>query len=157
MAAEDPSLFSALIFLQAVAPLEGQSMYDQMGQGLRGDDPERVGYPFDPSEVPMPEILAALFGADLNEAQRRWLLDEISLDATPRAMLEEPVSRAGYDPALFRTAYVLAQRDPVLPPAWQRRFAERLGCAQIVEIDTPHEAFISHPGVLARALSGLLR
>ena len=156
MAAEDPFLFSDLIFLQTIAPKEGQTMHDQMGRGLHGEDPERVGYPFDPSNMPAPELYTALFGVDFNEEQLHWLLAEMAQDATPMALLEETVTRKGYDPALFRTVYVLAKRDPILPPVWQRRFAERLGCRQIVEIDTPHEAFISHPKLLADTLCALV-
>lgn len=156
MAAQDPTLFADLIFLQTVAPQEGQSMHQQMGGGLRGQDPERVGYPFDPAGKTQDELTTALFGVDLDGAQLRRLLTETAQDATPRAFLEEPVTRQGYDPGRFRTTYVVATRDPVLPPVWQRRFAERLGCARVVEIDTPHEAFISHPRLLADTLRDLV-
>jgi pimeloyl-ACP methyl ester carboxylesterase len=156
MAAEDPSLYSDLVFLQTSAPREGHTTLDQMGTGLHGQDPDRVGYPVDISKVSGPELFTALFGVDLDADQLRWLLAETAHDATPRALAEEPVSRKGYDPRLFQTVYVLAQRDPILPPDWQRRFAERLGCAQIVEIDTPHEAFISHPALLADTLRRLV-
>jgi pimeloyl-ACP methyl ester carboxylesterase len=152
MAAEDPSLFSELVFLQTSAPREGQTILDQMGTGLHGQDPDRVGYPVDLSKVSGPDLFTALFGVDLDPEQLRWLLAETAKDATPGALANEPVSRTGYDSTRFRTVYVLAKRDPILPPAWQRRFAERLGCARIVEIDTPHEAFISHPALLADTL-----
>src|SRR5262245_33291671 len=152
MAAEDPSLFSDLVFLQTSAPREGQTILDQMGTGLHGSDPERVGYPVDFAELAKPEGFTKMFGADLDAEQLRWLLAETGRDATPMALVAEPVSRIGYDPGRFRTVYVLAKRDPILPPEWQRRFAERLGCARIVEIDTPHEAFISHPALLADTL-----
>jgi pimeloyl-ACP methyl ester carboxylesterase len=156
MAADDPSLFSDLIFLQTTAPKEGQTQDAQMGSGLHGQDPECVGYPFDISKMSPPQISAALFGVDFNAEQLRWLLAEMAQDVMPKAFWEEPVTRKGYDPARFRTAYVLAKRDPVLPAAWQRRFAERLGCTRIVEIDTPHEAFISHPVLLADTLRTLI-
>ena len=157
MAAQDPSLFADLIFLQTVAPQEGQSMHDQMGGGIRGQDPDRVGYPFDPAVKTQAELTTALFGVDFDDEQLRLLLAETAQDVTPRPFLEEPVTRQGYDPGRFRTAYVVATRDPVLPPVWQRRFAERLGCARVVEIDTPHEAFISHPRLLAETLRNLIR
>ena len=156
MAADDAALFSQLIFLQTSAPKEGQSVLDLMGTGLHGEDPERVGYPADPTGRRSRERFAAFFGVDFTQEQLRWALDEMALDTTPNALVAEPVTRQGYEPALFRTAYVLAKRDPVLPPAWQRRFAERLGCTQIVELDTPHEPFISHPKLLAETLRALL-
>ncbi|HTV95875.1 MAG TPA: alpha/beta fold hydrolase [Steroidobacteraceae bacterium] len=156
MAAEDASLYCDLIFLQTIAPQEGQTVHDQMGLGRHGEDPERVGFPFDPATTPKAELYTALFGADLDGRQLRWLLAETAQDATPTSFSEEPITRQGYDPARFRTAYVLARRDPILPPKWQRRFAERLGCARTVEIDTPHEAFISHPALLADTLRALI-
>ena len=150
MAAEDPSLFGDLIFLQTTVPEEGQSQSDQTGSRLP-QDPER-----DISKMSRPQIFTALFGVDLSAEQLRWLLAETAQDDVPKALPEEPITRKGYDPACFRTSYVLAKRDPVLPPAWQRRFAERLGCVRIVEIDTPHEAFISHPKLLADTLRALV-
>jgi pimeloyl-ACP methyl ester carboxylesterase len=156
MAAEDPSLFSDLIYVQTIAPKEGQTNGDLMGTGLHGEDPERVGYPLDPARTPRDQFHKALFGVDFSAEQLRWLLSETAKDATPMALINEPVTRKGYDPARFRTAYVVAKRDPILPPAWQRLFAERLGCARIVEIDTPHEAFISHPKLLADTLRALV-
>jgi len=156
MAAQDPSLFSDLIYLQTSAPKEGQSIVDLMGTGLHGQDPERVGYPVNPTTTPKREFFTALFGVDFTPEQIKWVLREASQDSTPMAVAAEPVTRKGYDPARFRTAYVLAKRDPILPPAWQRRFAERLGCTRIVEIDTPHEPFISHPALLAQTLGELL-
>jgi pimeloyl-ACP methyl ester carboxylesterase len=157
MAAQDPSLFADLIFLQTVAPQEGQSMHEQMGSGLHGEDPDRLGQPFDPAGKTQAERFAAMFGVDFDDEQLRLLLAETAQDLTPPAFLDEPVTRQGYDPGRFRTSYVVATRDPVLPPAWQRRFAERLGCARVVEIDTPHEAFISHPRLLADTLRALIR
>jgi pimeloyl-ACP methyl ester carboxylesterase len=148
MAAEDASLFRDLIFLQTSAPREGQNILEQMY--------EQTGYQPKSRDASASARFRGLFGVDLNEDQLRWLLSHLGKDSTPRALAEEPISRRGYDPRHFRTSYVLAQRDPVLPPASQRLFAERLGCERIVEIDTPHEPFISHPTLMADTLLSLL-
>jgi len=39
-----------------------------------------------------------------------------------------------------------------LPPNWQRRFAEHLGCEELIEIDAPHEPFVSDAELLADVL-----
>jgi pimeloyl-ACP methyl ester carboxylesterase len=149
MAAQDPGLFRDLIFLQTSAPREGQTILEQMH--------EQTGFEPPSSERPNRERFRRLFGLDLNETQLRWLLGQLGKDATARALAYEPVTRHGYDPSRFHTSYVLAQRDPVLPPASQRLFAERLGAQRIVEIDTPHEPFISHPKLMAETLFSLLQ
>jgi pimeloyl-ACP methyl ester carboxylesterase len=148
MAAEDPGLFHDLIFLQTSAPREGQNVLEQMY--------EQTGFEPASREAAAQPGFRQLFGMDLNAEQLRWLRTEIRHDHTPRALAEEPVSRRGYDPQRFRTAYVLAKRDPVLPPASQRLFAERLGCQRIIEIDTPHLPFISHPKLTAETLLSLV-
>jgi pimeloyl-ACP methyl ester carboxylesterase len=148
MTAEDPSLFADLVYLQTSAPNEGQSIMQQMADiaGSTGQtDRSRMAR------------LRRLFGLDLSDEMLRWMVREASQDATVRALAEEPVSRAGYEPARLRTvAYVVAQRDPILPPEWQHRFAGRLGARQIVEIDTPHEPILSHPALMIDTLTSLL-
>ena len=146
MAAQDPALFADLIFLQTSAPLEGQTIMQQMA-GIAGAS----GKP-DRSRVAR---LRRLFGLELSEERLRWMVREASQDATPRALAEEPIDRLGFDSSRFRTTYVVALRDPILPPEWQRRFASRVG-ARTVEIDTPHEPFLSHPTLLIECLTPLL-
>lgn len=159
MATQDPSLFSHLIFLHSIAPQEGLTVYEQTGTSLHGEDPEWMGTLIDIGSIPASELDATLFphlfAPDLTRGQQVWLREHMQLDRTPRALLENPVSRCGYDPNRFCTAYVLAERDPVVPPDWQRRFAQRLGCERIIAIDTPHESFVSHPKVLAEVLRSL--
>jgi pimeloyl-ACP methyl ester carboxylesterase len=156
MAAADASLFSDLIYLQTSAPKEGQTIVDLMGDGLHGEDPERVGYALDFAKTPRREFYKTLFAVDFTPEQVDWAISEARQDQTPAALGIEPVTRKGYDPSLFRTAYILAKRDPLLPPVWQRRFAEQLGCARVIEIDTPHKPFISHPALLADTLRDLI-
>ncbi|TDV65757.1 alpha/beta fold hydrolase [Pseudomonas sp. LP_7_YM] len=154
MAVEDPSLYSQLIYLATSLPAEGQSIMQLLGTGLHGEDPEHVGYPIDPLASTPQALSAAMFGQDLSEVQLSWLLSEVAQDSTPPAVALEPVTRAGYQ-GLMPATYILTQRDNILPPLWQRRFAERAGAARIIEIDTPHEPFVSHPALLAEVLRRL--
>lgn len=151
MAARDPDLFSQLIYLATSLPEEGESVLAMMGTTLHGADPDHVGWPADPATLPPAEMAAAMFAPDLTPAQVEWLLGEVAQDVTPPAVATAAATRIGYDGHIPAT-YVVTLRDPILPPTWQRRFAERARCGTIVEIDTPHEPFVSHPGLLARTL-----
>ncbi|RRV13444.1 alpha/beta hydrolase [Stutzerimonas xanthomarina] len=151
MAVEDPTLYSRLIYLATALPDEGQSIMEMLGTSLHGEDPDHVGWPIDLASSTPEELSLAMFGQDLSEAQLAWLLGEVAQDSTPPAVAMEPATRAGYA-GLLPATYILTQRDNILPPPWQRRFAERAGCDDIIEIDTPHEPFISHPALLANIL-----
>lgn len=154
MAVEDPTLYSQLIYLATSLPAEGQTVMELLGTGLHGEDPDHVGYPIDPVTSSPEALSSAMFGQDLSEAQLRWLLSEVAQDSTPLAVAMEPAKRAGYA-GLLPSTFILTLRDNILPPRWQRRFAERAGAGRIIEIDTPHEPFVSHPALLADVLRSL--
>jgi pimeloyl-ACP methyl ester carboxylesterase len=155
MAADDPSLFSRLIYLTTSLPLEGESINQMMGTTIHGQDPNHVGFPLDPLTTSREDLAVAMFSPDLSSAQLTWLMGEVAQDKTPPALTIEPVTRKGYD-GKIPTVYILTLRDPILPPAWQRIFAERALCERVVEIDTPHEPFISHPRLLVETLGSIL-
>src|SRR5690606_10400238 len=125
-----------------------------LGTSLHGEDPDHVGYPIDPATSSPEALSIAMFGQDLSAAQLTWLLSEVAQDSTPSAVALEPATRAGYE-GLLPATYIITQRDNIPPPLWQRRFAERAGAGRIIEIDTPHEPFVSHPALLAEVLRGL--
>jgi pimeloyl-ACP methyl ester carboxylesterase len=152
MAVEDPALFSQLVYLTTAGPAEGQTIMQMMGASSRGAHPDQVGWPMDPATAAPDAMLQAMFGRDLDQEQLAWLLAEVAQDKTPPATHMEPVSRSGYLELGMKATYIVTLRDDILPPAWQRRFAQRLNCGDRVEIDTPHEPFISHPQLLASTL-----
>ncbi|MNT14997.1 hypothetical protein D3C72_1500270 [compost metagenome] len=55
---------------------------------------------------------------------------------------------------MIPASYILTQRDNILPVDWQRRFAQRAGAGEVIEIDTVHEPFVSHPQLLAEVVRG---
>lgn len=55
-------------------------------------------------------------------------------------------------PVPMPVSYVLCQRDTILPPEWQRRFAEAFGAERIVEIDAGHQPMNTRPQELAAIL-----
>jgi pimeloyl-ACP methyl ester carboxylesterase len=153
MAIQDEALFGHLCFLAAAVPAEGESIRDLMGAGVQVAD--RVGYPFDPATVSLAERLAVMAGPVLKGRVFDWALGEIQQDVTPPAIHAEPVTRPGF-PGKIPSTYIITLHDAILPPLWQRRFAERLGCPLIVELEAPHEPFLSHCAALAEALAQAL-
>jgi pimeloyl-ACP methyl ester carboxylesterase len=152
MAVENPTLFSHLIYLTTAGPAEGQTIMQMLGTSQQGTNPDEVGWPVDLATTSPEGLSRAIFGRDLSEEQLSWLLSEVAQDKTPPATQFEPVSRCGYVELGMKATYIVTLRDDILPPAWQRRFAERLNCGDRVEIDTPHEPFVSHPQLLASTL-----
>ncbi|WP_238475375.1 alpha/beta fold hydrolase [Sphingomonas cavernae] len=50
------------------------------------------------------------------------------------------------------STYVICERDGILPPEWQQRFAQRLHAQRIVHIDAGHQAMNTQPELLAELL-----
>ena len=94
---------------------------------------------------------AVLFGHSIAGAVLPRM--EISQDATPRCFATASISREGYA-GMIPASYILTQRDNILPVDWQRRFAQRAGAGEVIEIDTVHEPFVSHPQLLAEVVRG---
>lgn len=149
-----PQLYSRLIYLSCALPEEGQSIMELLGTGLHGESPEHVGWPLDPTKSTPQALAMAMFGQDLSEQTLDWLLSEISQDSTPPCVATESISRAGYSQTLPAT-YIITLRDNILPADWQRRFAQRAGASAVIEIDTAHEPFLSHPRLLAEIVRGM--
>lgn len=151
-----PQLFSHLVFLACALPDEGQSILQMLGSTLHGESPDHVGWPLDPVHSTPQAMAAAMFGQDLNQQTLKWLLSEVSQDMTPPCVATESISREGYA-GMISASYIITQRDNILPVDWQRRFAQRACATEVIEIDTAHEPFVSHPQLLADAVRGIER
>tara|TARA_R110002110_G_C13470525_1_gene720964 strand:+ start:81925 stop:82575 length:651 start_codon:yes stop_codon:yes gene_type:complete len=151
LADQAPGLFSHLIFVTACVPRLGESVMQTMGSGLRGLDPAVVGYPVDPATTDPFELMRAMFAPGLSDEDVQWLLQECSQDSWPMSLAVEPLA---VDLCNIRVpkSYIVTAADPILPPAWQGRFAERAGAANQLTLDAAHEVFLSHPVALADAL-----
>jgi pimeloyl-ACP methyl ester carboxylesterase len=145
-----PDLFSSACFLTTSIPQNGESIRDLFGTELRGVDQTRLGWPASP-EAGLESFFAAMFAPDMTPEQFDLVLKNALEDVWPACASAEAVYRSGF-PGSVNVSYVVTERDPILPPAWQGRFAERLGVARLYSIDTPHEPFITHPDLLADLL-----
>ena len=143
--------FDHVCYLAASMPTIGQSITEMMGTSLRGTDPTVIGWPVEGS---MAERFHAMFGPDIDPAVFAWMMSEIAQDVHPACLNSEAITRQSA-PGIA-TSYIAAQRDPILPPVWQGRFAERVSARDVYEIDSPHEPFLSHPDLLAELVVGRL-
>jgi hypothetical protein len=150
-----PDLFSSACFLSTSIPQNGESILDLFGRELRGVDPTRLGWPAS-REAGLEKFFAAMFAPDMTPEQFDVVLKNALEDFWPACASVEAVNRSEF-PGSVNVSYVVTERDPILPPAWQGRFAERLGVARLYSIDTPHEPFITHPDLLADLLVTVAR
>ncbi|WP_448646289.1 alpha/beta fold hydrolase [Pseudomonas mohnii] len=151
-----PQLFSHLVFLACALPDEGQSILQLLGSTLHGESPDHVGWPLDPVHSTPQAMAVAMFGQDLSPPTLEWLLGEVSQDTTPLCVATGSISREGYA-GMIPASYIITLRDNILPVHWQRRFAQRAGAEEVIEIDTAHEPFVSHPQLLAEVVRGFER
>lgn len=88
-----------------------------------------------------------MFTNGMTPEQRAFSLSVLIPDASGLAL--QAVDRSGLPGAIPRS-WVLTRRDRSLPPRQQRRFIENLGgVAEVIELDTCHNAMISRPDELA--------
>lgn len=151
MVQRQPELFRRLVYLSCCAPLPGQNILEMMGDGVQGANPDEVGWPLDPAvhgrEVQRP----IMFCNDMDEDRTRAFMARLDQDSWPMAVtyaVHWSYDHLGDTPS----SYIVCERDGILPPAWQARFAERLHVDRIVRIDAGHQAMNTQP----EALAGLL-
>lgn len=147
----NPALFRRLVYVSCCAPLPGQSVLDMMGRGRHGENPDEVGWPLDPDKHGGDEQQPLMFCNDMDERETRDFLARLGKDNWPM-----PVTLAthwNYDHLRgVPSSYVLCERDGILPPVWQERFAKRLQVDRIVHIDAGHQAMNTQPARLAEIL-----
>jgi pimeloyl-ACP methyl ester carboxylesterase len=154
----------ALVFVDAFVPEVGETVFQILGgsgSALDVPDPTTVldlaGYPGSP-EGDVEAFLKAdtvhnSFAQDLPEADR-WLIVQSQRPITLSANTTPSVT-AGWKSV--PSWAVVGTEDRVIPPATQRRMAERAG-ATITEVAGSHVSMVSHPqaaidAILAAAAS----
>ncbi len=148
----------ALVYVDAFAPAEGETVFQILGgsgSALDVPDPttvlDLVGYPGAP-EGDAEAFLKAdtvhnSFAQDLSEADR-WLIVESQRPITLGA------NTAPSTTAAWKTLpswAVVGTEDRVIPPATQRSMAERAG-ATITEVAGSHVSMVSNPQVTIDAI-----
>jgi pimeloyl-ACP methyl ester carboxylesterase len=140
-----------LCYVSACAPLPGQSVIEMMGDGAHGEQPDQVGWPLDPKTHARLRVRRMAFCNDMDEETAAVFMARPVKDEWPPLV----TFAAHWDYNSLSDApsvYILCEKDNILPPTWQRRFAQRLHCQHIVEIDAGHQAMTTQPEKLAAIL-----
>ena len=145
-----------LIYLCALVPDVGRSLFDQLG-----DEPEMLNPVFRQGlSVPDEQLRQVWTDLDLACAMLYGGCDE----ATARAALDRLRPQSGYPATLpftlaefpaVKTTYVVCSDDRILGPDWSRKTARDRLSAELIELPGDHSPFYSRPSVLADVLLGL--
>jgi pimeloyl-ACP methyl ester carboxylesterase len=152
MVAAAPQRYRQVVYLAACVPRPGDSVMATMGGTVRGLDPAVVGWPMDPATTAPEALLRAMFGPGLEAHTLSHLLHEAVQDHWPMSLATAALPHDGQGLSV-PADYIVTLQDPILPVAWQGRFAERAGARAMHQLDAPHEAFLSHPAALAALLA----
>jgi pimeloyl-ACP methyl ester carboxylesterase len=153
MARTGPDRIRRLIYISCSAPLPGISFRGQMGSGVQGSHPDEVGWPVDPAMHSADERYRLMFCNDMTPEFATAFLARMGQDMWPMDPLE--CTDHSYDHlAAMPSTYIRCLKDQGLPHAWQDRFAARLHCDRVVDLDAGHQAMVTQPEALAGMLMG---
>ena len=137
-----------LVYLACSVPPEGGSVLDVLRGPLRWIAAVAARRR-SPTSLPRFVALAA-FANGMDRSQRRVVAGSLCPEAG--WLVSERVTRQGLDPAIPST-WVLTRRDRGMTPPQQRRSIGNLGGVdECIELDSPHDAMVSHPEQLADLL-----
>jgi pimeloyl-ACP methyl ester carboxylesterase len=154
-AALSPEHITALAYVAAFIPADGQSLLDLTALPEAADDQVQANLVVegDPPVARMPPEAApqALMGCATDE-QVAWGLER--LGPQPVAAFAQPFALGDQSQAFaaLPRAYVTCLQDRAIPPAMQRRMYRAAGCDPVIEIDTDHSPWLSRTDELVTAL-----
>ena len=148
----------ALVYVDAFIPEAGEAVFQILGgSGSAFDIPDPsavfdiVGYPGAPEgdaeAFLKPATVHESFAQDLPEADR-WLI------AASQRPITLGANTAGTEATAWKTIpswTVIGTEDRIIPPATQRRMAERAG-STITEVAGSHVSMVSHPEAALAAI-----
>lgn len=148
----------ALVYVDAFMPDEGETTFGVLGDSgsaLAVPDPttvlDVVGYPGAPEgdadAYLKPDAVHTAFAQDLPEVDR-WL---IAASQRPLTLAANTTPSGAPAWKTLPSWAVIGTEDRIIPPAAQRRMAERAG-ATITEVDASHVSMVSRPDVSVAAI-----
>jgi pimeloyl-ACP methyl ester carboxylesterase len=159
-AARCPEQVTALVYVSAFAPAEGQSLMDLTAYPEAADDQVQANLVVE-GDPPVGTLSAeALHQALLTcctPEQVRWGVERFA----PQPVgpfghkLQIPDDRRAEFDALPR-AYVLCAQDRAIPKAMQRRMLTDAGADPVLELDTDHSPWLSRSDELVQALTTII-
>jgi len=151
MAEFQPELFRSLVYVSCLIPLPGQNVAQVMGTGLHGGNPDKVGYPLDPTSSDPCDCVAAMLCNDMDQEQATAFMAKLGADGWPPQTYYFTEWRYDHLDQVPAT-YVLCLRDQSLPVGWQEVFAARFKVHEIVRVDAGHQVMNTRPEALAEIL-----
>lgn len=153
-----PDCISALVYVSALLPTNGDSAFGLAGRGdVSGQEPSIKMH-----VSPDGEYLIA--GSDkarsffYHETPAEWADRAMSLIVPqPLAVMQAPAMLSTGRFGAVPRVYIECLRDRVLPLALQRSMQAAAPCEAVFEIDTDHSPFYSRPEMLAADLNEIAR
>lgn len=157
-AARCPGNVSALVYVGAFAPAEGQSLMDLVAYPEAAEDEVQAHMVVegDIAILPPEAAVHALYNcADPDQAT--WAAERLGPQPVKPLGDKVTVSDANRDAFIaLPRAYIVCQHDRAIPPAMQRRMATETGCDPIVELDADHWPWMSRPDAFVDAVDRIV-
>ncbi len=160
-AANCPQRVTALMYIGAFAPADGQSLMDLVAYPEAADDQVQANMVVegDPpvAVLPPPGARIALYNCATPE-QAQWASER--LGPQPVAAFQTPLSIPEANREAFERiprGYMVCLQDQAIPPAMQRRMLNDRGCDPVVEIDADHWPWLSRTGEFNAGLDGMVQ
>jgi pimeloyl-ACP methyl ester carboxylesterase len=157
-AANCPQHVTALIYVCAFAPHDGQSLVDLVAYPEAAEDQVQANLVIDGDVGILPPEGARIAMLDeCSPADLRWALER--LGPVPVAAWATKVTIAGSDGEAYEglpKAYILCGKDQAIPPQMQRRMISDGSFDPVIEIDTDHWPWLSRTPEFLAAMDEIL-
>jgi pimeloyl-ACP methyl ester carboxylesterase len=149
-----PGAFARQVYVSCIAQSNGHTIGDMMAMQIEQDPDGPLARVFNDPDCTARERFRVMFVSDMAHDEQEAFLDKLEQDAWPPVAYSH--AEWSYDHlAAVPCTYVLCLKDQVLTPHWQRIFAERFRCDEIVHIDAAHQVQNTRPQALAEVLLAL--
>ncbi|MEU4670454.1 alpha/beta hydrolase [Amycolatopsis sp. NPDC023774] len=150
VAQQRPERVERTVFVDAWVPADGECINDLLPDELVGAVTALAEQSTDNSVTLPPEMFLGAFMQDADEALAASVAARIA--PSPLGWLTEPVRLSRFFTSGLPSSYVFLPQDQAVPKTAYERSATRLADARIVECSGSHEAMLTHPAEIAKAL-----
>jgi pimeloyl-ACP methyl ester carboxylesterase len=147
-----PEKIKTLVYLTAMLPRNGESLFDIEGRNENSSVPEAIVPSGDGRTANvLPDRIKDLFYHDCSDEDIEFAMERLS--PQPMAILEAPVSLSDENFGSVPRCYIECLDDHAIGIALQRDMISASPCGQVLQINTSHSPFLSKPKELAELLS----
>jgi pimeloyl-ACP methyl ester carboxylesterase len=156
--AQTPGCFSKVLFIAAVAPLEGQTVAQAMGSNVHGDNDNCVGWPLPPKTTELNALLTAMFFENtMRDETLQLLLARGQIDAWPSHTVFTDNHWGWEQLNALDVSYLIAKNDNTVPPDWQEKFADRISQnTRKYYLEAGHQVMQTQADSVAEILHGMM-